>query len=847
MNVFHKVTLASLRKNRVRTMVTIIGVMLSAAMICAVTAFTSSFQNYMLENMIYVYGSWHGSASDIDRQTRMEIQADPRVEEAVYAQQLGYVQLTGCDNPDKPYLYVIGTGPGFEDTMPVHLVSGHYPASAEQILLPQHLADNGGIHYQTGDTVTLELGERVSDDFCLGQANPYVGEGEAAETLRVRETRTYTVCGFYERPSFEDYSAPGYTAVTLADNTADAGFRYDVYFRMQEPKDVYAYMQELGQSGTVNTDVLMFQGVSSYTNFYRVLYNLAAVVILLILVGSVSLIYNAFAISVSERTRQFGLLASVGATRRQLRRSVLFEAAVVSAVGIPMGILVGICGIGITLRIIGSRFSSVLGYPVVLRLYVSPMAVLIACLVAMVTVFISAYIPSARAAKVTAMEAIRQSRDIRVPGRPGRTWHLTQKVFGLPGILAGKYYRRSRKKYRATVLSLVMSMVLFVSASVFSEYLMESAQGSFGAEQYDLSLWQEMSLESAEPLLAQLKEDASVTDGVYLTAQSGVCTIRADLLTEEGLARQPFDEWESIVLQEGEALLFVSCIFVDEEAFRALLRQNQLSEELFMDPQVPVAVAIDTITHMDYDAQMYVSPQFLSQDKVSVRWQERTLQTGARLAKVPYYMKAYRSDVIFVYPISAMAAVMPEQDPENLFFEFYFLSADHSASCAAIKETLAENGYGSSSLYDLAGDLENNRNFVLILQVFSYGFIVLISLIAAANVFNTISTNIHLRRREFAMLRSVGMTKGGFNRMMAYECLLYGTRTLLYGLPLSMIFTFLIFRSISAGYATAFHLPWAAVGIAVFSVFAVVFATMMYAMRKIQKEDLVEALKNENV
>ena len=136
---------------------------------------------------------------------------------------------------------------------------------------------------------------------------------------------------------------------------------------------------------------------------------------------------------------------------------------------------------------------------------------------------------------------------------------------------------------------------------------------------------------------------------------------------------------------------------------------------------------------------------------------------------------------------------------------------------------------------------------LLVVNVFSYGFIVLISLITTANVLNTISTNINLRRREFAMLKSVGITPGGFNRMMNFECVFYGLKALLYGLPLSLLATYLIYLSMSQGLGMAFTLPWTAILIASASVFLVVFVTMMYSMSKIKKENIVDALKNENL
>ena len=174
-------------------------------------------------------------------------------------------------------------------------------------------------------------------------------------------------------------------------------------------------------------------------------------------------------------------------------------------------------------------------------------------------------------------------------------------------------------------------------------------------------------------------------------------------------------------------------------------------------------------------------------------------------------------------------------------------SDDHKQSYRSLSAQLRDGGWENTTLIDHAETVESQRNIVTIIRVFAYGFIVLISLIAAANVFNTISTNINLRRREFAMLKSVGMNDSGLNRMMNYECILYGSKALLLGIPVSAGITYLIYRSVLEGYETVYRLPLAAMGIAAVSVFFVVFATMLYSMKRIQRDNPIEALKNENL
>ena len=908
MNVFSKVTLESLKKNRTRTVVTIIGILLSAAMICASTTFVSSMQNFVLRCEIYSSGDWHGAVYDAAYKDYEDIRDSGKVSSAAYAQVLGYAKIDSA-NERKPYLYVLGgdAASGYFETMPVHLLLGTLPKDSTEIILPEHLTSNGKVNYKLGDTVTLDVGDRTLDSRRLGQDTPvYTYDSEtqveimSGERLENTEPRTYTVVGIYERPAFEDYSAPGYTALTAADPKSAEQSPIHCYFKLHKPAGVYDFMKEMGYTQeyryAYNTKVLLYSGTAPFDSFLTAFYSLAAIIIALIVFGSVSLIYNAFSISVSERTRQFGLLSSVGATRKQLRRMVLFEALAVSIVGIPLGILVGIGGIGITLLLIGDKFSSIVRVDIPMRLCVSWQAVVIAAVIALVTVLISAWIPSKRATSVSAVEAIRQSMDIKVSGRPVRTSKLAYKLFGLPGVLAGKHYKRNRKKYRTTVVSLFMSIVLFVSAAAFTDYMMESAEGGLASDQFDLIYAAESDASAAmtpDALLELLFSEPNVTGGTYTKKQflqgdisrEYVTAMYADRFADFGMER------EDAVPKELSISGYL--YFVADTEFNRLLEKYNLKEADYYDREKPLGIALDRNIEFDRRLEKYVTLDTLKGDGCVIEglyyveidgyyrkdsridengnkvvlYQNRdnendiielpyeesfakyTLWSEKTIEEAPFFVSRSTPVAInLIYPYSMLESVVPEAALNQFRNTEYFLtSSNHTASFENLATVLTENGLSSRQLFDYAANAETNRNVVTIIRVFAYGFIVLISLIAAANVFNTISTNISLRRREFAMLKSVGMTQKGFRRMMNYECLLYGSKALLLGLPVSCGITYLIYRAVTTAYETSFHLPWAAIGIAVLSVFLVVFATMMYAMRKVKKDNPIDALKNENL
>lgn len=884
MNIFGKVTRRTLCKNRTRTIVTVIGILLSAAMFTAVMVSVSSLLNYMKECAIYTVGDWHGSFLNVPSDQMESLENDGKIDSIAWAQNVGYADA-GSTNDYKPYLFVMGIDSLFGERMPIHLTEGRMPDNSQEILLPEHLLYNGGVKHALGERLTLELGNRYWDTEKLSQGVGYMPEEEDSkgEELKIQETRTYTVVGFYERPDFENFSSPGYTAITLWDDDRPAQDAA-AYFRMENPKEVFNFITAGAETygiGSQNFNLLRFEGASRYDSYYTVLYGMASILFLLIMFGSVSLIYNAFSISVSERTRQFGLLSSVGATKKQIRKMVFSEAAYVSLIGIPLGVLSGIVGMGITFHFIGNKFYAFYGVKeVTLKLVISPVSLLIAVLAAYLTVLISAWIPSYRAVRVSAIEAIRQSEDIRIKPRQVKTSAGTFKLFGLEGMLAKKHFKRNKRRYRATVLSLFASVVLFISASSYCSYFTDMITGVYEDCDYDIKYeWgdvrqdrkDELSLEQGATILGQTE---GVTKYSYVMAIGTELELSADMVPEE-TQKTLFGTEESG--QSSNVNTYIAIYGVDSKTYDNYLKELNLDASLYHDDSRPLGIVKATGEEFNKEAGRYEQVRLLRPElkKLSVgvldkeKWDEYLdsseadhaseeeveakrreclhnleLKIGTFAENLPFGLNddnPYR--IVITYPLEVFQKIMPNS---YISQRIYFKTTDHVKGMENLEKTADENRFPKEFFYDVYASSEHDRNMVTIINVFAYGFIVLISLISVANVFNTISTSILLRRREFAMLKSVGMTERGVSKMLMYECLLYGIKSLAYGIPVSFVITYLIFKSVGAGYEMDFYLPWQSVGIAVCSVFMVVFSTMLYARERVKKDNLIDVLKNEN-
>ncbi|MCI6497067.1 MAG: ABC transporter permease [Anaeromassilibacillus sp.] len=869
MNIMNKVTLQSMKKNKTRTIVTIVGIILSVSMVTAVTTIVTSLQNYLYETAVYENGSWHGMFQNISFEKGEEIAQDDGVADTVYTQYIGYAKMEASKNDFKPYLYVIGGNDETFDTLPIHLTEGRLPKNDAEIILPNHLENNGGVSYKLNDVLLLPLGDRMSDGYKLFQNNPITGEYDDKgniivsddETLETNTLKQYTIVGFYERPSFENFTAPGYTAITFSD-LSDKSALYDVYYTMKNPQDVMGFSDNYyfkdGLGGSTNNEVLMYQGVSQYDTYNSSLYGMIAILIVIIMMGSIALIYNAFSISVSERTVQFGLLSSIGATKKQIRKSVRFEALVLGLIGIPIGILAGIGGIGVTFFLLGDNLKTFTtsvagGDSVQFHMSVSWIGIAAAVVIACITLAVSVIKPAFRASRITAIEAIRSSKDIsdrKADRKNHKTSKITYKIFGLPGVLAKKYYTRSAKKYRATIISLFMSIVLFVSASSFILYLTSSVNNVYYRADYDITATISSDYaDSKAEVLQEVRNLGSVDKASSSVMSNFLVENGEELLTNEGKAalmeKYGFDSFEDLSVD-----MFL--VGFDDETYENYVTSLGLNPEDLGENDVILYGLGQTI---DYKNGTVKSYDFLKDTVKTVEFSRRTYNVDT---------DTYEKGEEYSFNVATTAESMPfgyngrDSVSSNVVYGVVRENSDIFKDTEGTVIFIDSNDYEKTekelgeiseiaSVYNAAAEIENSRALMMVINVFAYGFIVLISLISVTNVFNTIVTNLKLRQRDFAMLRSVGMTKGSFRRMMIFECLIYGTKALLFGIPVSFLITLWIYSSVNVTWDGGLLIPWSAYGIVIVSVFIVVLISMVYAMSKINRNNLVETLRKDSI
>jgi putative ABC transport system permease protein len=895
MNILTLYTLKYLRLNRKRTVVTILGVVLSSALICGVFLLGLSFQKVMIEHEIFMAGNWHAQFHAVPAAKANYITENSAVQMAMFSAQLGSA-TDGSHNTVRPYLYVTAYDALSFQNQSIRLLSGRFPQKGDELLISPVMVADSGLGLKPGSTVHLAFGQRNIPNYDE-MVKAWGGEEYVAlhdrETFTPSVSKTYTVVGLMAPLPHETSMPAAFPALTYLDPTQlAAADNVDVAILARDPRSINTRAPEIAKSAglevttgpdgqpakesiSYNERLLPWLGASGRSNYVHFFLVITATLIALIACGSVLLIYNAFAISIGERKKQFGMFASVGATSAQIRRIVLTEAGVIAAIGIPLGILGAIVGVAILLKLTQGIVSQlIIDAKQGMQLVVSPLVMGLTVLFSAAIILLSAWIPARRASQVAPIDAIRLSGEIqegkpRPEGTRLRTSPLIRRVFGFEGELALKSLRRDRKKYLTTVLSLMISIILFVAFNALMLYTNTTRSMATKAMNFDLIVdldYRQSHAKNFAGLVSQLPEVQRVT---YRRSTYQQYIPPRAVITDP--AYQALQELNSLQFEnlphavEGGTYQFVLEVSaVGPIEFARYAAQLGLDPQQYSDPSAPQGILVNHTSLRQggklYDFDLfnlkpgdtmsvspmsgYSSPQTGGAAPASLTWTVGavTQETPVGFLGVTLVPELIVSDAVF----DGLSDRLQQLGPINPG-AMYIQSDTPDAALEAIERLYKATVGGNFSYYSWEESNKSSNLQMLMTNLFFYGFLTLITLIGVTNIVNTLDTNIKLRRREIAMLKSVGLTPGGFRRMLYYESLFYGLTALLYGLPLGIALSVFIYYQFGGVSSFAFSLPWGAILACIAGVLVIVFATMMVSGAMIRNDNIVDAIKDENL
>ena len=844
MNVLKKLTKRNLSLNKKRTIMTGIGIVLSTALIICVAGMVTSFQGTIIESTKKSEGNYHAEIKNMNRVDALALLENRNILDYYLTSEIGYAKIPSI-NQAKPYLYLMGYDEKALHNLGISVVEGRYPKNSSELIMSNHVLDNGGISYHLGDTITLEVGERQSfDGITLHQNNPFQNEEEDAshnEKIINLEKKTYTIVGFMERLSYthESYSAPGYTAITYQDNIDK---NINAFLLYKNPKNYLQYTKEISNNKydyDYNHEYLRFLGVTKSSTM-RALYNVAAVVIAIIILSSVFVIKNSFAISITEKYKMYGMLRSVGATKKQIKKNVLYEGFLIGLIAIPLGILCGILAIVILLLILNILLKDLLGN--IKFVYSVPLfAILLSILLGSITIFLSTIFTARKASKITAIEAIRSNNDIKIKGKKLRTPKIIKKLFSTGGVIAYKNLKRNKKKYRTTVISIIVSVFIFIALSSFITFGFKMSNIYYMNLSYNMTISDGLRNENTdmEEIIEHLKTISGMEEIDHFSlTRSDIISVDPSHLSDFGN-----NVYRHLGMKPEKSEINITVFALGEGEYQRYLKELGLNNEANRRK----GILIDDWQE-NYEKKLYLGNMF--------NFKNNEILTGKINDNQDFQIEIIRSDKrpMGLENYNAMDGILIVSDevmdtyfhPRSAYL--YVEAKDADALEIKLNTLQKENpDFKYLSINNLEKMVEEENTIVLVISIFLYGFITVISLIGITNIFKTITTNMNLRSKEFAMLKSIGMTNQEFNRMIRLESIFYGFKSLIIGIPLGIIGSYLIYLSIRSGIEMPYELPIKAILLAILFVSFMIGLIMKYSLSKINKQNIIETIRNDNI
>lgn len=948
MNLMKRLTLKNLKLNRKRTIVTIVGIILATALLSALVTLVSSFQYSMIEYQKQKGGDFHVKFSGVKMSELSEFKNNRNIESTFETMGMGFAKLNGCKNEDKPYAYVMATDEaGFERGC-FNLIEGCMAKNEDEIVIPRHLKTNGRIDIKVGDEITLDVGKRYDSNTegVIWENSAYEHE---AETLTDTVTKRYKVVGIMERPGYgmEDYSAAGYTFVTYSDELAaidngtkseasEADTTLTVYSRYTQKalrnKDAVTaeiigvdeklfekannssvemsaeesdrFLKEMENAKYdiyINGFLISYECVFPIDGSFKALFTVAAVVALIIILTSVYCIKNSFNISITEKIRQYGMLASVGATRRQIKSSVKTEAAMLGVIGIPVGTMSGILASLVLVKVVNALSAGWLNFA--LSFHTSLPALILAVILSIATIYFSAIGSARRAAKVTPLEAIRNTKEIKIKSAKLKTPAIIGRIWGIGGVISYKNIKRNNKKYRTTVTSIVICSVTFIVISYFMSMAFSVVGMSYASVDYNIginmSCKKDLDIEKLSELLSGIEgaKEYLVGAGYYFDVDKPEYTKEygeycgqlyddSEDVSQEFLITvlddKSYDKYASdagiknantgaILVNKGTFDVYneKSSKYVKEEmelykykAGDTIRCGYNVYDDASSDDN---AAEGDTESSTDDNNAVECDTESGTEDN-SGYVDEETINNGVRKTvdvtiagvtdKVPIGYKGYGNTTLLFMNQKGFESLWAdgksnELKPGHASYSAYVVAENADEYQDTFEKETEENPeYSQISFYvsNMDKQMRDEKSLFTLLGVFAYGLIVVIALIGITNIINTLSTGMELRSREFATLRSIGMTDKQFAGMVRLESVFISVKALVIGVPLGILISYLLCVMMNRmDDAIIYELPYKAIILCIVVVIMLIYAIMKLSMTKLRHNNIIETIKNENL
>lgn len=885
MSITKKLALRHLKQNKTRSVLTVLGITISVVMLTVIFTCATSFAHYYGERAINTNGNWHFFVKTGYESAKKYLLSDSSLKDIGFEKDLSSEEQSYKIYSDKANYLRIGTiyqgdAQYIKDTVTCKY-DGALPKSDNEIMVEQSLIKNNGLELKIGDEIKIAVGSRLKGDFVI---LPIKGNYQFGERFEKEKDETFKVVGILHNnePTERGAIIRGMSDLKSKNLVAYGKIKKVTpfsYIKINGIYDKFGFTKKkrafnVGENtGFLNSRLAFSIDKNDLPQVLK-LTAIGIVVFAVIFVSSFAMIYNSFALSVGEQIKYLGMLSSVGATRKQKKKTLYFEGAILGGIGIILGIALGLLTTFISQSAMNAKIVSIMeGYNDNIK-YSTHISLWVLCLIvilAALTVFVSIISPVQKAARITAIDAIRKTDEIKRKGKI-RTPFIITKLFGFEGDIAFKNLRRNGRKSRTIIACICICAVLFLSCNYFCETFKEASNLDYEIPyqlMYQYSAESKAQLEKARNYLKtnkRVKRFYSIWEAWYSILRGDINPYDNSRLYDMSFQNESIfvDKYKFIATQD----ITYTAHLLDDEDFNALCKKNGIDYKKYYSPDKDGSIKTIVINGIDRNDEPIFNNNLLGKtigcydiDSEKTERENKLDENGNQvyfyyktgctsIYKFCDFIKYDKDNPICNLDSSGVAFYAPKcvydkySDDDSFYFDYGIETDEPYKVEKELKDYLSEN--------EAEGDVYNNYNWMMkeksiisAVQFLSYAFILLITLITVFNIINTMTAQIAGRKKELAMLKSVGMTPKEFKKTLIFESMFYGLFGLLFGVPLSLVINRVVGYIISKDNPIPFSVNIWLYLIACVAVFVIIGLTMIYSLKLIKNNSIIDSLKDD--
>ena len=510
---------------------------------------------------------------------------------------------------------------------------------------------------------------------------------------------------------------------------------------------------------------------------------IGVIAIIIVVAITIVLVRNSFQISISERMKEFGTLISIGATSKQIRKIVLIEGLIYAIISIPIGLIFGIGVVYFSINGIEKVLASTFGNSWIMEFSINIPFIFVTILITILAILFSCIKPIRKAKKASPIETIKQNNEIAIKNKDVKVSKLKVKLLGIEGQIAYKNIKRNKNQYRSTTISISIIMILVILISSIIQYIFLIVNNTYKPtnRNIDVGMIYGGGQEETDTVFKnfdRIKEMDSIIDYSIIVRFNGIMKNNNKSISIHAYEGNTYEDYlKSMGLKYEDTfnngiLLSANPSVKEGEILNIIINEKEYKIPIIkttnLDPEVAIFDLDNSkIEKIDSDSLEY----------------ERLIISNDMAKKIDINDEIVKGRFSMDMRVNSSNPNKLEKEIEQ------FVNLDK----------IAITNYTKQKEYE--------GKFSAIMSIFLYGLLLVISLIGVTNIYNTITASMNLRKREFEILKAIGMSNKQFNKMFVYESLIYGVKSLIIGIILGTILSYALYCIINTDLALKYYFP----------------------------------------